>query len=256
MTQESNTPNDIVMGRNPVLQALSGDREMEKLLVQQGAQQGSIQTIITKAKKQGLVVQEVNKVKLDFLAQQQNVHAHQGVALLLSAVKYYQLDELVAQTKAGSNNPVILLLDGVTDPHNIGAALRSAHCLGAAGVLLPKRRSGGLGAAAAKASAGAVEHIPVARVGSPLATVEDFKQRGFWTVAADISGQPARNVDLTGPILLVMGAEGRGLSPAMLSACDLVAALPDLGEIGSLNVSVAAAVLLYERLRQMEAKDA
>lgn len=234
-------------GRNAILEALRSNRDMEKLLVLKGNVEGTIKRIIAQAAQKGIVIQEVSRQKLDELSQTKN---HQGVIAFVSAHNYVEVEDILKNAEEKGEDPFIILLDGITDPHNLGAILRSAECAGAHGVIIPKRRSVGLNATVAKTSAGAVEYMPVARVTNIVKTMEQLKKKGLWFVCADMKGLDYFDTDLKGPLGLVIGSEGEGVSRLVKENCDFTAAIPMYGKISSLNASVAAGLLMYEIVRQ------
>ena len=231
---------NLLVGRNPIREALRAGRDIEKLLVARGELIGSAREIVAMARERRVVVQEVDRSRLDALAPQ-----HQGLIAVVSAYAYSTVEAMFALAKSRGEEPFFVILDGVTDPHNLGAIIRSAECAGAHGVIIPERRAVGLTPAAVKASAGAVEHIPVAREVNLARTVERLKKEGVWIYGAAMEGEDFRRVDFAGPAALVIGSEGDGLSRIVREKCDRLVALPMRGKIGSLNASVAAGVLLY-----------
>ncbi|MCL2811559.1 MAG: 23S rRNA (guanosine(2251)-2'-O)-methyltransferase RlmB [Clostridia bacterium] len=239
----------MLAGRNPIREALKSGRDMEKLLVARGDLSGSAREIIAIAKERRIVVQEVDRTRLDALAP-----GHQGMVAFASAFRYSTVEDMLARAKERDQPPFLVVLDGITDPHNLGAIIRSAECAGAHGVIVAERRAVGLTPAAVKASAGAVEYLPVARVGNIPRVIEQLKQQGVWLYAAVTEGERYDTCDLSGPVALVIGAEGEGLSRLVLEKCDHRVALPLQGRIGSLNASVAAGILLYEVLRHRQPK--
>ena len=244
----------VLLGRNPILEALKSGRALDKLLVAKGERDGSINQILHLAREAGVTIQMVDRVKLEMLARTQGVHAHQGVAAYLSFARTASVEDMIKSAEEQGQPPLIIVLDGITDPYNVGSILRSAECMGAHGVVIPKRRSAGVNAAAAKASSGAVMHMPVARVNSLSSALEQFKRLGLWVIGADANGMDSESADLTGPVALVIGAEGEGLSHSVREACDFLVGIALSGRIESLNASVAAALLIYERRRQMRQK--
>jgi 23S rRNA (guanosine2251-2'-O)-methyltransferase len=241
---------DFVAGRNSVLEALKGERSINKILVAKGERHGSVREIIGLAKGQGLIVQEVEQAKLD--AMTEGVR-HQGVVAMVAPVAYVEIEDILAKARSLNEPPFIVLLDELEDPHNVGAILRTADAAGVHGVLIPKRRSCPLSATVAKTSAGAVEYVPVARVGNIAQTVERLKKEGLWVVGADADGDKTYyKADLRGPLLLVIGSEGQGLGRLTKEACDFLVSIPMRGKISSLNASVACSLLLYEVMRQRE----
>lgn len=245
-------PEDVVVGRNAVAEALKSGRAVNRLLVAEGDGQGSIREIVRLARESGAIVETVARNKIEAVAKGVR---HQGVLAYTSPVDYTPLDELLEAARKKSDAPFLLLLDELEDPHNLGAILRTADAVGVDGVLIPKRRSCPLSATVAKTSAGAVEYVPVARIGNIAQTIKDLKREGFWVVGADMDGTVDYfDADLTGATVLVVGSEGRGISRLVRESCDILVKIPMLGKINSLNVSVAGAVLMYESLRQRRQK--
>lgn len=236
---------NLITGRNPIREAIRAGRDLEHLLVAKGELTGSAREIVMMARENGIVVQTVERTRLDAMAPN-----HQGMIAVASAFRYAQLEDMFRLASERGEDPLLVVLDGITDPHNLGAIIRSAECAGAHGVIVPERRAVGLTPAAVKASAGAVEHLPVARVGNLSRLLETLKTQGLWVIAADAHGEKYTQLDLSGPLALVIGSEGEGISRLVLEKCDARAALPVLGKIDSLNASVAAGVLLYEVRRQ------
>ncbi len=235
---------NLLAGRNPIREALKSGRSVEKLLVARGDLSGAARDIVRMAREAGAVVQEVDRSRLD-----QIYPAHQGLLAYVAAVDYASVDDLFARAQERGEDPFFILLDGVTDPHNLGAILRTAECAGAHGAILPERRSAGLGPAAAKAAAGALDCLPVARVKNLNRTIDELKQRGVWIIGTAMDGEDALTADLTGPVALVIGSEGEGVSRLTLEKCDRTLTLPMRGRIESLNASVAAGILMYEVVR-------
>ncbi|MBP5199469.1 MAG: 23S rRNA (guanosine(2251)-2'-O)-methyltransferase RlmB [Schwartzia sp.] len=243
---------DVIVGRNAVTEALKSGRAVNRLLVAEGDGQGSIREIVRMARENGVIVEIVERSKIEAIA---GGYRHQGVLAYISPVDYTPLDELLETAKEKSGLPFLLLLDELEDPHNLGAILRTADAVGVDGVLIPKRRNCPLSATVAKTSAGAVEYVPVARIGNVAQTIKELKQQGFWVVGADMDGTADfYEADLTGAVVLVVGSEGRGISRLVRESCDILVRIPMLGKINSLNVSVAGAVLMYEVLRQRRRK--
>ena len=234
-------------GRNAVLEVLRSGRDIEKIMVQKGNVEGTIKRIVAQAAEKGVVIQEVSRQKLDELSQTKN---HQGVIALVSAHDYVEVEDILAAARAKGEDPFIILLDGITDPHNLGAILRTAECAGAHGVIIPKRRSVGLNATVGKTSAGAIEYMPVAKVTNLVKTMEQLKKEGLWFACADMGENDHFDTNLKGPIGLVIGSEGEGVSRLVKENCDFTASIPMYGKISSLNASVAAALLMYEVVRQ------
>ena len=234
-------------GRNAVLEALRSGKPMDKLYVLDGCQDGPIRTIVREAKKHDVILQFVTKERLNQLSE---TGKHQGVIAHAAAYEYAQVEDMLELAKSRGEDPFILLLDNIEDPHNLGAIIRTANLAGAHGVIIPKRRAVGLTATVARTSAGALNYTPVARVTNLKKTVEELKKQGLWFVCADMDGTVMYDLDLKGPIGLVIGNEGEGVSRLMKENCDFVAGIPMKGEIDSLNASVAAGVLAYEIVRQ------
>jgi len=239
---------NLLAGRNPIREALKAGRDIEKLLVLKGELSGSAREIVQLARKNHIVVQEVEKVRLDELA-----HNHQGLVAFASAYQYSTLEAMLEEAAQKNEDPFLILLDGVTDPHNLGAIIRSAECVGAHGVIVPERRSVGLTPAAVKASAGAVEHMKVARVVNLSRTIEELKERNIWTYALDMDGVDYEKVNFKGGVALVVGSEGEGVSRLVVEHCDQKVSLPMAGHIDSLNASVAAGVMMYRVLSSRKA---
>lgn len=240
-------------GRNAVLEAFVSGRAVNHLYVQEHAQgqdkdpDRHIARILKEAKKAGTPVTFVKKERLD---QMSETGRHQGVIADAAAVEYAQVEDIVKAAKDKGEPPFIILLDDIEDPHNLGAIIRTAECAGAHGVIIPKRHAVGLTGTVAKASAGAINYVPIARVTNMTRTIEDLKKEGLWFVCADMDGKPMTGLDLTGPIGLVIGNEGKGVSRLVKEQCDMIASIPLKGKIESLNASVAAGVLAYEIVRQ------
>lgn len=239
---------DRLEGRNPVMEALRAGREIDKILILKGEREGSVVRIAALAREKGIVVQEVEKQKLNALSE---THAHQGVIAFCAAAKYKTVEELLEIAKEKGEPPFLLLLDEINDPHNLGSLLRTANCAGVHGVVIPKRRAVGLTATVAKASAGAVEYVPVAKVTNLSQTIDRLKEAGLWIAGADMDGATSfTEADFKGAIGLVIGNEGEGIGPLVKKKCDFLVQIPMKGEINSLNASVAGSLLMYEVLRQ------
>lgn len=234
-------------GRNAILEVLRSGRDIEKIMVAKGNVEGTIKRIIAMAVEKGVVIQEVSRQKLDEISQTKN---HQGVIALVSAHNYVEVEDILAAAREKGEDPFVLLLDGITDPHNLGAILRTAECAGVHGVIIPKRRSVGLNATVGKTSAGAIEYMPVARVTNIVQTMEYLKKEGLWIACADMKGLDHFDTNMKGPLALVIGSEGDGVSRLVKENCDFTASIPMYGKISSLNASVAAALLMYEVVRQ------
>ena len=237
---------DKIEGRNPVTEAIKSGREIDKLLI--SAKEGSIKKIVAMAKERGIVVQEVIKSKLDELS---DTGAHQGVIALVAAHSYATVEDILKIAEEKGESPFIILLDEITDPHNLGSILRTANAVGAHGVIIPKRRSVGLSSVVAKTSAGALEYTPVARVTNLAQTIDSLKEKGVWFYATHQDAkQSYTQVDYKGGVGIVIGSEGHGVSRIVAEKCDFLISIPMKGEINSLNASVAAGVIMYEALKQ------
>lgn len=236
-----------IEGRNAVLEALRAGKTVDKLYVLDGCQDGPVRTIIREARKHDTILNFVSKERLDQLSE---TGKHQGVIAQTAVYAYAQVEELLERARKKGEAPFMILLDGIEDPHNLGAIIRTANLAGAHGVIIPKRRAVGLTAVVAKASAGAVNYTPVAKVTNLSAAIEDLKKEGMWFVCADMGGTPMYDLKLTGPIGVVIGSEGEGVSRLVREHCDMTAAIPMKGDIDSLNASVACGVLAYEIVRQ------
>ena len=244
-------PEDMLAGRNAVMEALKGSSRINRLMVADGSSEGSIRELIAVAKEKGVPVQFLERSKLDSMAKGIR---HQGVLAQVSPVEYVELEDILSKAREKQEDPFIILLDELEDPHNLGAILRSADAAGAHGVLIPKRRSCPLSATVAKTSAGAVEHVPVARIGNIVQTIKALKEEGLWVAGADMDGKNYYEADLTGPLLLVVGSEGQGIGRLVKEQCDFIVRIPMLGAINSLNASVAGSVLMFEVTKQRLSK--
>ena len=242
---------NIAFGRNPVIEALKSGRDIDKILVMQGSSEGSINKIIALAKEKKIPVIKSEKQTLDRLTQGAS---HQGVAAYVSAYSYRTIDDVLEKARAAGEEPLIVILDNLEDPHNLGAIMRTAECAGAHGVIIPKRNSCGLTETVAKTSAGAIEYVPCVRVSNIVRTIEELKERGFWIAACDMGGTEYYKTDLGGKLAIVIGSEGAGISRLVKENCDFTVSMPMVGKITSLNASNAAAVLLYEVRRQRDGK--
>lgn len=239
--------NDIIEGRNAVMEAFRSGKPIDKLFVLDGCQDGPVRSILREAKKQDTLVNFVSKERL---SQMSETGRHQGVIACAAAYEYSQVEDMLALAEKRGEDPFLILLDNIEDPHNLGAIIRTANLAGAHGVIIPKRRAAGLTSTVAKASAGALNYTPVAKVTNLKKTMEELKEKGIWFVCADMDGELMYQLDLTGPIGLVIGNEGEGVSRLVKETCDFTAGIPMKGDIGSLNASVAAGVLAYEIVRQ------
>lgn len=245
--EENEISGGLIEGRNAVLEAFRSGKSVDKLYVMPGNQDGPVRTILREAKKHDTIVNFVGKERLDAMSQTGH---HQGVIAQVASYGYATVEDILARAREKQEPPFLILLDGIEDPHNLGAILRTANTAGAHGVLIPRHRAVGLTATVAKTSAGAVNYTPVAKVTNMAQTIEQLKAEGMWFVCADMDGEPMYRLDLKGPIGLVIGNEGAGVSRLVREKCDFVATIPMKGEIESLNASVAAGILAYEIVRQ------
>ena len=236
-----------IEGRNAVLEAFRSGKTIDKLFVLDGCQDGPVKSIVREAKKQDTIITYAPKERMD---QMSSTGHHQGVIAFAAAYEYAEVEDLLKAAEEKGEPPFFFLLDGLEDPHNLGAIIRTANLAGAHGVIIPKRRASGLTATVARTSAGALNYTPVAKVTNMAATIEELKKRGMWFVCADMGGEVMYRLNLTGPIGLVIGNEGEGVSRLVKEKCDMTASIPMKGDIDSLNASVAAGVLAYEIVRQ------
>ena len=236
-----------IEGRNAVLEAFRAGKTIDRLYVQKGCQDGPVNSILWAARKHDTIISFMARERLD---QMSETGKHQGVIAQAAAYEYAEVEDILKRAEEKGEPPFIFLLDNVEDPHNLGAIIRTANLAGAHGVIIPKRRAAGLTAAVAKASAGAINYTPVAKVTNLGNTMEELKKRGLWFVCADMAGTVMYDLDLKGPIGLVIGNEGEGVGRLVREKCDYVASIPMKGDIDSLNASVAAGVLAYEIVRQ------
>lgn len=240
-----------IEGRNAVLEAFRAGKTIDKLFVLDGCQDGPVRTILREAKKTDCIVNFVKKERLD---QMSETGKHQGVIAYAAAYEYGTVEEMLERAKEKNEQPFLILLDNIEDPHNLGSIIRTANQVGAHGVIIPKRRAVGLTATVAKASAGAINYTPVAKVTNLVKTMDELKKQGMWFVCGDMGGDSMCSLDLTGPMGVVIGNEGEGVSRLVKENCDFVATIPMFGDIDSLNASVAMGVLSYEIVRQRMAK--
>lgn len=240
-----------IEGRNAVLEAFRAGKTIDKLFVLDGCQDGPVRTILREAKKTDCIVNFVKKERLD---QMSETGKHQGVIAYAAAYEYGTVEEMLERAKEKNEQPFLILLDNIEDPHNLGSIIRTANQVGAHGVIIPKRRAVGLTATVAKASAGAINYTPVAKVTNLVKTMDELKKQGMWFVCGDMGGDSMYSLDLTGPMGVVIGNEGEGVSRLVKEKCDFVATIPMFGDIDSLNASVAMGVLSYEIVRQRMAK--
>ncbi|WP_265446870.1 23S rRNA (guanosine(2251)-2'-O)-methyltransferase RlmB [Acetivibrio straminisolvens] len=239
---------DKIEGRNSVFEAIKSGRTINKILVQKGEKEGSIRNIIAMAREKGIVVQETDKSNLDKISA---THAHQGIIAYVAFKDYVEVDDILEIARSKGEDPYIIILDGITDAYNLGSILRTADAVGAHGVIIPKRRAIGLNAAVSKASAGAIEYVPVARVTNISQTIEYLKKKNVWVVGTDLSGEKSFfESDLKGPLALVIGSEGEGMGRLVAEKCDFIVNIPMQGKISSLNAAVAGAIIMYEIRRQ------
>lgn len=236
-----------IEGRNAVLEAFRSGRTIDRLYIQDGCKDGPVQSILREARKGDTIVSFVKKERLDQLSE---TGKHQGVIAQAAAYAYAQVEDMLALARERGEDPFLFLLDGIEDPHNLGAIIRTANLAGAHGVIIPKNRAAGLTAVVAKTSAGALNYTPVAKVTNISSAIESLKKEGLWFVCADMGGEVMYRLNLKGPIGLVIGNEGEGVSRLVREKCDMTASIPMKGEIDSLNASVAAGVLAYEIVRQ------
>ncbi len=251
MPEETRYEETKIEGRNAVLEAFRSGKTIDKLFLLDGCQDGPIKTIQREAKKQNTIFYFVNKERLD---QMSETKKHQGVIAIAAAYHYAEVDDILKKAEEKGEPPFVILLDDIEDPHNLGAIIRTANQCGAHGVIIPKRHAVGLTGTVAKASAGAINYTPVAKVTNLTATIKELKDKGLWFVCADMGGTQMYDLDLKGPIGLVIGNEGNGVSKLVRENCDFIASIPMMGDIDSLNASVACGVLAYEIVRQRLSK--
>ena len=236
-----------IEGRNAVMEAFRSGKTIDKVFILDGCQDGPVKSIVREAKKHDTIISYVAKERLD---QMSETGKHQGVVAFAAAYEYAEVEDLLKNAEEKGEPPFLFILDGIEDPHNLGAIIRTANLAGAHGVIIPKRRAVGLTATVARTSAGALNYTPVAKVTNIASTIEELKDRGMWFVCADMGGETMYRLNLTGPIALVIGNEGEGVSRLVKEKCDMIASIPMKGDIDSLNASVAAGVLAYEIVRQ------
>lgn len=237
----------VIEGRNAVIEAFRAGKTVDKLFVLEHCKEGSMNTVLREAKKHDTIINYVKKERLD---QMSETGKHQGVIAYIAAFEYATVDDILKKAEDKGEPPFVVILDDIEDPHNLGAIIRTANLAGAHGVIIPKHRAAGLTAIAVKASAGAVSYTPVAKVTNISKTIEELKDKGLWFVCADMGGTTMYDLDLKGPIGLVVGNEGKGVSRLVKEKCDFIASIPMFGDIDSLNASVATGVLAYEIVRQ------
>lgn len=237
----------VIEGRNAVIEAFRAGKTIDKLFVLEHCKEGSMNTVLREAKKQGTVINYAKRERLD---QMSETGKHQGVIAYIAAYEYGSVEDILKKAEDKGEQPFVIILDDIEDPHNLGAIIRTANLAGAHGVIIPKHRASGLTATVVKASAGAINYTPVAKVTNISKTIEELKEKGLWFVCADMDGTTMYDIDLKGPIGLVIGNEGKGVSRLVKEKCDFIAKVPMFGDIDSLNASVAAGVLAYEIVRQ------
>ena len=247
MKEDKQINENIIEGRNAVLEAFRSGKPIDKLFVLDGCQDGPIRTIVREAKKHDTILQFVTKERLSQISE---TGRHQGVIAYAAAYEYADVEDMLKLAESKGEDPFLILLDNIEDPHNLGAIIRTANLAGGHGVIIPKRRAVGLTATVAKTSAGALNYTPVAKVTNLAKTMESLKEKGLWFVCADMGGEEMYDLNLTGPIGLIIGNEGEGVSRLVKETCDFTARIPMNGDIDSLNASVAAGVLAYEIVRQ------
>ena len=247
MSEDMKIKSLIIEGRNAVIEAFRSGKPIDKLFVLDGCQDGPIRTIVREAKKHDTILKFVTKERLDQLSETKK---HQGVIAYVAAYEYSEVEDIFVLAEKKGEDPFVILLDNIEDPHNLGAIIRTANLAGAHGVIIPKHRAVGLTATVAKTSAGALNYTPVAKVTNLAKTMEELKNKGLWFVCADMGGESMYRLNLKGPIGLVIGNEGEGVSRLVKEKCDFIASIPMKGDIDSLNASVAAGVLAYEIVRQ------
>ncbi len=248
MEKENLTPGEErIEGRNAVIEAFRSGKTIDKIYILDGCQDGPVSTIRREAKKHQTLIKFVSKERLD---QMSETGKHQGVIAIAAAYKYAEMEDIFALAELRNEDPFVLILDGIEDPHNLGAIIRTANLSGAHGVIIPRNRAVGLTATVAKASAGAINYTPVVKVTNISNTIEELKEKGLWFACADMGGTRMYDLNLKGPIGLVIGNEGSGVSRLVREKCDMVASIPMKGDIDSLNASVAAGILAFEVVRQ------
>ena len=247
MKDKTNEPKpDVIAGRNPVSEAIRSGRPIDKILVARGEKTGAVVGILAKAREKQIPVKEADRVKLDFLS---GSAPHQGIIALAAAKEYSSVEDILAYAAEKGEPPFLIVLDELEDPHNLGAIIRTAECVGAHGVIIPKRSSVGLSSTVGKASAGAVEYMRVARVTNIANLLDDLKKQGVWIYGADMNGTDYTQCDMSGACALVIGNEGKGMARLVREKCDVIVSLPMKGHINSLNASVAAGILMYHALQ-------
>lgn len=247
MSHDKNVNESIIEGRNAVMEAFRSGKPVDKLYVLDGCQDGAVRSIIREARKHDTILNFVEKDRLNQLSE---TGKHQGVIASVAAYEYAEVEDMLKLAEEKGEDPFLIILDNIEDPHNLGAIIRTANLAGAHGVIIPKRRAVGLTATVAKASAGAINYTPVAKVTNLTQTIKELKEKGIWFVCADMGGTTMYDLDLKGPIGLVIGNEGEGVGKLVKENCDFIASIPMRGDIDSLNASVACGVLSFEIVRQ------
>ncbi len=247
MPKEEIRNDNLIIGRNAVIELLKSNREIENVLIAKGDREGSINKILSMCREKGIIVKNVDRKKLDFMCGNAN---HQGVVANVPAHSYSTVDEILALAEERDEEPFIIICDEIEDSHNLGAIIRSAEACGAHGIIIPKRRNVGLNFIVAKTSCGALEYMKVARVGNLASTIDDLKKKNIWVYCADMDGQPWSKTDFSGGCALVVGNEGKGVGRLIKEKCDVTVSLPMRGKVNSLNASVAASVIMYEVVKQ------
>ena len=252
MDRDNEIKNEIIEGRNAVIEALRAGRAIDKIFIAKGEVDKTLGHIASNAREKGVVVVEADRRKLDFMSR---THAHQGVIALVAVREYCSVDDILQIAEERGEAPFVIICDEISDPHNLGAIIRTAECSGAHGVIIPKRRSAGLTTIVDKSSAGAAEHMAIARVPNIPAVIKELKDKGLWVYGTAADGQSdIWHTDFTGAAALVIGSEGDGMGRLVRESCDFIVSLPMKGQIGSLNASAAASILMYEVLRQRSLK--
>lgn len=252
-TEELPVREDLIEGRNAVIEALKSDRTIEQILIAKGDVEGSVNLILGLARDKKVVIKEVDRKKLDNMSISK---AHQGVMAIVTPYKYFQVDDILNYADEKSEKPFLVILDEIEDPHNFGAIIRSAEVCGVHGIIIPKRRNVGVTPVVYKSSAGAVEHMKIAKVTNINTVIDELKEKGIWIYGADMEGESfCFDIDFKGALALVIGSEGRGISKLTKNKCDVLAKIPMVGNINSLNASVAGGIMMYEVLKQRFKRD-
>lgn len=250
MVHDHRLVGELILGRNPVMEALRAGKRVNRVFVTSGLKGGRIDLLVREARNRGIPVEEIDKTSLDRMAGPYASLRHQGVVATAEALKYLDVDQILDNAFARGETPLLLVLDGIEDPMNLGSILRTAEAAGVSGVVIPKRRAAGITPSVARASAGAVEHLSIAMVTNTVAAIRELKSRGLWVAGLDASGATMWGADLKGPLALVIGSEGKGLARLVRENCDFLVGIPMHGRVGSLNASVAAGLAVYEVIRQ------